>query len=176
MLHDSHTLLCNIILITIRFSKRREPDVGKKSWAKAGLLLGVIVAIPVASAREREKRLDGATPASINDVYIVDKASVRKARASLFGLRLPSLGLFSEDTSDTNTVTQLDGVIAAAVQEGYGNWRVTLQDGSTWVQTDEVALGMSPKPGNKVMIKRGLMASYKMNINGRSAIRVKRLS
>jgi hypothetical protein len=111
-----------------------------------------------------------------NDVYIVDKSSVRKARSSLFGLRLPSLGLFAEDTTDTNAVTELGGEIAAAVQEGYGNWRLTLRDGSVWAQTDDVSLGTSPRPADPVLIKRGLMASYKMSIKGRPSFRVRRIS
>jgi hypothetical protein len=116
------------------------------------------------------------TAIATNNVYVVDKTSVRKARSSLFGLELPSLGLFAGDATDSNAVTQLDGVIVSAAQEGYGNWRVTLEDGSVWLQTDELPLGVSLKPTNKVTVKRGLMASYKMSVNGRPAFRVKRVA
>ncbi|AYJ86753.1 hypothetical protein D3Y57_13265 [Sphingomonas paeninsulae] len=116
------------------------------------------------------------TAIATKNVYVVDKTSVRKAQSSLFGLELPSLGLFTGDATDSNAVTQLDGVIASAAQESFGNWRVTLEDGSVWLQTDEVPLGVSLKATNKVTVKRGLMGSYKMSVNGRPAFRVKRVA
>ncbi len=115
------------------------------------------------------------TAIATNDLYIVDQASVRKARSSLFGLRLPSLGFMSGDNDDKNAITQKDGIIASAVQETYGAWRVTLQDGSGWAQTDDAPLGLAPKPNDPVVIKRGVLASYKMSIKSRPAFRVKRI-
>jgi hypothetical protein len=116
------------------------------------------------------------TAITSNEVYVVDKASVRKTRSSLFGLQLPSLGLFAGYSTDANAVSELEGTIAAASEEGYGNWRVSLQDGTVWLQTDELSLGTTLKPGGKVVIKRGVMASYKMSVDGRPAFRVKRVS
>lgn len=108
-------------------------------------------------------------------IYVVDKAQVQKTRRSLFGLPLPSLGIMGDDSDDENKVVQLDGVIRGASAGFDGNWMITLEDGSVWRQVDASPLGHSPRKGDKIVVKRAALGSYKMNVAGQSAVRVRRV-
>jgi hypothetical protein len=113
-----------------------------------------------------------------NEVYMVDKAQVRETRKTLFGLPLPNLGLFGSDDGqadgDANRVVQLDSAITS-VGAGADGWIITIAEGSVWKQTDGATLALSPKIGMKVVIKRAALGSYKMNVGGQPAVRVKRV-
>ncbi|MDB5693816.1 MAG: hypothetical protein JWO81_2879 [Alphaproteobacteria bacterium] len=109
------------------------------------------------------------------DVVIIDRAQVRQARRTLFGLELPRLPFFGGGGDDkADEVTQLDGVIASAFQNGAGRWVVRLEDGGTWAQVDDNPIAIWPKAGNKVVIKHAAMGSYMMRINGQPGVRAKR--
>jgi hypothetical protein len=108
------------------------------------------------------------------DIVVVDREQVRQTRRSLFGiegLRLPFFGGGDEKGED---VSQLDGVIASAFQNGDGRWVVRLQEGGTWVQVDDNVIALWPKAGQKVLIKRAALGSYMMRVNGQSGVRVRR--
>lgn len=113
------------------------------------------------------------------DIVIVDKTEVSKARKSLFGLNLPDLGLFGGGQSDESDKEEgvgfIDTTIASARQSTDGKWIIVLPDGARWMQT-EYQMVRTPKPGDTVRIKRGALGSFMANINGRPAIRVKRLN
>jgi hypothetical protein len=118
------------------------------------------------------------TAVAANDVYMVDKAQVRESRKSLFGLSLPKLGIFGGgndgEKSDANEISELESTIQG-VSGGSGGWLISIAEGSTWQQMDGVQLGLSPKVGMKVVIKRAAFGSYKMNVRGQPAIKVKRI-
>ena len=61
-----------------------------------------------------------------------------------------------------------------ASQDGYGHWVVRLQDESLWVQIDNNALALRPRPGQPVLIRRAALGSYVMRVNGQPGIRVRR--
>jgi hypothetical protein len=112
-----------------------------------------------------------------NEVYMVDKKQVRETRRSLFGLPLPSFGLFGDGKDDNegeDAVTQIDSTIKHVTSNANG-WLVTIKEGSAWQQTDSTTLGLSPKVGGTVTIKKGAMGSYKMNVGKQSAFKVKRV-
>jgi hypothetical protein len=120
-------------------------------------------------------RLDAAVAA--NDVYMVDKAQVRQTRRTLFGLPLPNLGLFGggdDKDADKNEITQIDSTVKSARMNAEG-WVITIAEGSTWQQTDSKPLGLSPKSGMAVIVKKGALGSYRMNVGGQPAIKVKRI-
>ena len=51
-----------------------------------------------------------------------------------------------------------------------------LEDGAIW-QTNESWLGLSdPKPGQKIVIKRGTLGNYFLRINGQRGIRGRRVA
>lgn len=107
-------------------------------------------------------------------VYVVDKTEVKRTRRSLFGLPLPQMGTLLGG-EDQNAVTQVELVARSVDQDMDGNWRIAMEDGSVWQQTDGVALGAPPHPGSKVLVKRAALGSFKMGIDGHGAVRAKRL-
>jgi hypothetical protein len=113
--------------------------------------------------------------AASGEVVMADKAQVRDAKKGLFGFRLPGLGIFGGGDDDKDEVKSIEGSIAAAKAFGYGSWRITLADGSVWEQTDDQRLVFDPAKGNKVKIYRGALGTFKMNIDGQRAIKVRRV-
>lgn len=112
------------------------------------------------------------------DLVIADKEQMREARRGLFGFKLPTLRLFGHhgnaDATD-DEVSEIEGVVASASNAGYGQWRFKLEDGATWQQIDTEVLAIDPHKGSKIRIKRAAMGSYKANIDGQPAIRVRRV-
>ncbi len=118
-------------------------------------------------------KLEQATAAG--EVVVTDRAAVRETRKGLFGFRLPSLGLFGGDDDDKDEIKEILGTVAAARTFGYGSWRITLEDGSVWEQTDSERLVFDPRKGDKVKIYRAALGTYRMNVDGQRAIRVRRV-
>lgn len=109
-------------------------------------------------------------------VVVTDRASVREARKGLFGFKLPSLGLFGSKSGDgEEEITEIAGTVAQARTFGYGAWRITLEDGSTWEQVDDARLVFDPARGDKIRIYRGALGTYRMNVAGQRAIKVRRV-
>ncbi|HOB13009.1 MAG TPA: hypothetical protein PK680_00350 [Novosphingobium sp.] len=118
-------------------------------------------------------KLEQATAAG--DVVVSDRAGVREAQRGLFGFRLPSLGLFGGGNDGGDEIKSIDGVIASARTFGYGAWRITLEDGSVWEQTDGERPVFDPAKGDKVKIYKGALSTFRMNVAGQRAIKVRRV-
>lgn len=110
------------------------------------------------------------------DVVVVDRQQVREGRRRLFGLPLPNLPIFGggDDDDSTEQIDSIESTIASAYQAGYGRWVVRLEDGSTWVQTDDNIVAGRPRPGQPVKVQRGALGSFMMRINNQPSIRVRR--
>ena len=110
------------------------------------------------------------------DVVIVDRGQVRESRRRLFGLPLPRLPIFGGggDDDDEDEIRSIESTVASAHQEGYGRWVVRLQDGSTWVQTDNNIIAASPRSGQPVRVNRGALGTFMMKVNNQPAVRVRR--
>ena len=108
------------------------------------------------------------------DVVIVDRAQVRQTRRTLFGLELPHLNLFGGGDDKGEEVSQIEGVIASAHQNGNGQWVVRLEDGGVWAQVDDNPIAIWPKAGQKVEVKKAALGSYMMRVNGQPGVRVRR--
>lgn len=124
-------------------------------------------AVPAIDAGERHQ-----------DVMIVDRAQVRDTRKTLFGLALPKLAIFSGKSADEKTeeVKEVESTLSAVRVDNYGHWLLTLADSAKWQQIDDNVVARRPRAGDKVVIKLGILGSYKMNITGQPAIRVHRVS
>ena len=116
------------------------------------------------------------------DVAIVDREEVRRTRRGLFGFNLPNLAIFGGHNGNDPRKAAMDGELKeisgrtrAVAQNGYSGLIITLEDGARWEQTDSVALGRSPKPGDTVTIKRAAMGSFKMNFAVGPSFRVRRI-
>ena len=112
------------------------------------------------------------------EVVMVDKEQVRETRRSLFGLSLPSLKLFGsgKGSGEQEEITEVEGVIASASQQTRGRWLLVLEDGAKWLQSDSRALARYPRKGSAIKIRAAALGSYLANIDGQTAIRVKRVN
>jgi hypothetical protein len=118
------------------------------------------------------------------EVLVADKAEVQKARRGLFGLALPTFTLFGADKDEVaegekkderGALTEIEATITAARPSRTAGWRLVLDDGSVWLQTDAISMRRDPRPGMKIRIRRAAMGSYLANIEGQVAVRVKRV-
>lgn len=113
------------------------------------------------------------------DIVVADRAQIRNARRSLFGLTLPSFNLFgngdeADDKEDREAFAELNSTIASARRRGDRNWIIILEDGAKWVQTDSRDFIRDPDRGMKIRIRRAAMGSYLANVQGQTAVRVMR--
>lgn len=111
------------------------------------------------------------------EVVIVDRAEVKKARRSLFGLRLPDLSLFGREDArreDEAEFRKIEATLKSASMDRNGRWMFELDDGAVWRQSDSESLTRPAKPGQTINIRKAAMGSYFANVNGQRAIRVRR--
>ncbi len=108
-------------------------------------------------------------------LVVIDREQVRAARRTLFGLPLPNLHIFGgNDDHDANAVTQIEGKIASASSAADG-WRIKLDDGSVWEQTDGKPIFRSPRPGMAVVVQHGAMGAYFLSVAGAPGVKVRRV-
>ena len=108
------------------------------------------------------------------DLVFIDRERATEARRSLFGFSVPSFGgLFGGGEEDE--VKQVDGVVLSAGRNSDGGWIVRLGDNSVWSQTDDTPLALAPKPGQKVVVRRGALGTFRLSVNGQPGLKVKRV-
>lgn len=110
------------------------------------------------------------------EVYVLDRTEVRETRRQLFGLPLPKEGLLSEKADAPVQVDRIEGVVVAVSQTFDGNWRVTLDQGGVWEQTDGYQLARGPRKGDKVVVMRAALGSYKIRFGTQPGVRARRVS
>ena len=98
------------------------------------------------------------------EVKVLDREEVRQTRRSLFGFELPKLAFFSGDDSVKDTPREIDTSVASFRRVGYGNFSITMADGSVW-QTKE-PLPRDPRGGAAVKIKAGVLGNYFLGVGG----------
>lgn len=107
------------------------------------------------------------------DLVFIDRERATATKKALFGFSVPSFGgLFGGDDDE---VKQIEGVIASAKFTPHIGWKIRLVDKSVWTQTDDTQLGIAPKPGNKVIIRRGTLGAFRMSIDGQPGLKVQRI-
>ena len=109
------------------------------------------------------------------ELVVVDRQQIRRTRRSLFGLTLPSLGLFGDDNDDPEVVNEITGTVRTVSQNAYRRYTFTLEDGQRWAQIDGTDLGIEPRAGDPIRIRRAAMGSYLANVRGQTAMRVRRV-
>jgi hypothetical protein len=108
------------------------------------------------------------------EIVVVDKAEVKEAKKGLFGFTLPQIKLFGGGSGDEE-VNEIEFTIASVRQYDYGRWRFTTTDGAVWDQIDTEILAIDPRAGQKVVVKRAAMGSFKAKVGGQPPIRVRRV-
>jgi len=106
------------------------------------------------------------------ETVLLDKQEVRKTKRSLFGFSLPRLPFFDdgkEDPKEEAEFQQIEAPIKTVQSTGYGRFRFTIEEGAVWQTTE--GINAFPKPGQKVIIKKGLMGSYFIRFEGNRAVK-----
>ena len=106
------------------------------------------------------------------ETVVLDKQEVRKTKRSLFGFTLPRLPFFGDgkdDDKDEAEFQQIETPIKTVQNIGYGRFRFTIDDGAVWQTTE--GINAFPKPGQKVVIKKGLMGSYFIRFEGARSVK-----
>lgn len=158
------------------------PADAQQRDASARVLDSFVACRSIADSTSRLACFDRATAtleASVkaNDVRIVDRADIRKARRSLFGLSVPTLAVLGEGPGESkrDAFTEITATVAAARPSRNGRIDITLSgdDAAVWEATDPMPF--PPKAGAEIRIRKGMMGGFFMNVGGRSyrAIRLR---
>ena len=110
------------------------------------------------------------------EIAVVDRQQIRRTRRSLFGLRLPDLGIFGDDDdrdADGAGVNEITSTIRSVYSGSDGRMHYALEDNSVWVQT-EGRIGRRPRAGEAVRVRRGPLGSFILNVAERPGVRVVR--
>lgn len=111
------------------------------------------------------------------EIAVVDRTQIRRARRSLFGLRLPDLGIFGDDTDqseDGAAVNEINSTIQSITSGADGRVHYVLAEGGIWAQT-EGRRGRPPRAGQAIRIRRGPLGSFMASVEGRPGVRVIRI-
>jgi hypothetical protein len=107
------------------------------------------------------------------DVVIIDRDQATKARKEGFGLPIKALVLGKSAPTDEG-ITDVTSTLRDARTLKDGKWLFILENGARWVQTESNII-RDPKPGHSIRIRKAALGGYIANINGRTAIRVRRI-
>ena len=126
-----------------------------------------------------DKAVDVLTAAAASqEVVIVERSEVRKARKGLFGFSLPRIGFLAGrdgNAEDEADVARLETKIVSSRAVGYGKWRFTVESGAIW-ETVEAKLGFDdPLPGRTVILEKGSLGSYFAKVGKGRQVQAKRV-
>jgi len=107
------------------------------------------------------------------NLVVIDKARATAAKRSLFGFSIPNFGgLFGGAEDD---VKQIESTVASFGQNAEGGLLIRLTDGSVWTQVDDAMLGLPPKRGEKVVVQRGSLGSFYLQLGKQPGFKVRRI-
>lgn len=111
-----------------------------------------------------------------HDLVVTDRAEIRQAKRGLFGFTVPTSRLFGGgDDGQGEEMSRLESTVSSARRSRNGGWVVSLAIGGIWEQTDDNTLALSPKPGQRVTVKKGALGSYFVSIDGQNALKMRRI-
>lgn len=112
------------------------------------------------------------------DVVIVERSEVRKARKGLFGFTMPRIGFLSgrdDNAEDRSDADGLETKIVSSRALTYGKWRFTVENGAVW-DTVEASIGFDdPLPGRTVLLEKGSLGSYFAKVGKGRRVQAKRI-
>ena len=107
------------------------------------------------------------------DFVMIDNQRATQTKRALFGFSIPNFGGLFGGADDE--VKEIGSTIVAADRNGYLGWTIKLADGSTWAQTDDFDPGLPPRKGDKVVVRRGMLGSFSLQVNNQPGFKVKRI-
>lgn len=106
------------------------------------------------------------------DLVVIDKDRARLAGRSMFGFSIPNFGgLFGNG----GAIGSIEQKVASARRNPYGGWLIKLDDGSVWSQTDDGVLGLDPRAGDKVTVRRGALGSFVVSVRNQPGFKAVRI-
>lgn len=107
------------------------------------------------------------------ELVVIDKGQANQAKRSLFGFSVPNFGgLFGGSEDD---IKQIESTVAGVTSNADGGVTLKLADGSVWTQVDDAPMGLPPRRGEKVVVKRGLMGSFYLQFGKQPGFKAKRI-
>jgi hypothetical protein len=108
------------------------------------------------------------------EIVMIDRAKANQAKRSLFGFSVPDFGgLFGGGGDDE--IKEIQGTVTSFGHNADGGWVIRLADGSTWSQTDDAQLGLPPRKGDKVVVRRGTFGNFFLRLGSQPGFKVKRV-
>ena len=105
------------------------------------------------------------------DLVTLDRQQRTTVRRQAFGLTLPSLSMFDRGESD---VDKVDETAASARQDAQGRWTIVMQDGAVWRQIDDETLSRDPHAGSAIVIRKAMLGSFMLSVDGQPGVRAHR--
>lgn len=105
------------------------------------------------------------TAEDTGDLVSVDRQQRTAARHQAFGLTLPTLS-FLDRGEKPEEVDHITAKVVSAWQVAYGKWVVRLDDGAVWRQIDDNVLDHPVHAGSVAEIRRGVLGSFTIKIDG----------
>lgn len=164
---------CSGLLLSSPASSQRSNDTGTPTSVQQ--LLGCRAVADSAqrlACYDRQANVLNGAIAS-RDIVVIDKVRATAAKRSLFGFSVPNFGgLFGRGSDD---IKQIEGVVAGVSNNADGGWVVKLADGSVWSQVDDAPMGLPPRRGDKVVVKRGSLGSFYLELGKQPGFKAKRI-
>jgi hypothetical protein len=107
------------------------------------------------------------------DVVVVDQAQVKEVKRQSFGFNI-NLGPLFDHPGKHEQVDELTSTIASAHLSADGKWIISTAEGQVWRQIDTEVLPETPKAGDKVVMRRGMLGSFFLTVGNQGAIRAHR--
>ncbi len=106
-------------------------------------------------------------------VVVLDKQQIQEAKKDAFGFSMPSFKFFDRGEKP-EAMDEVVLVVERAYHNGEGKWVIKTENGQTWRQTDDYELFKPPHKGSEARIKRGLLNSFTINIDGQRSFKAHR--
>ena len=166
-----HLTIVGCLAASLAASSVRAEDENKRPAALQELLDCRSISEPAARLACFDKQVDLIEAARTRqELIVVDREQLQEARRGLFGLALPQFKLFARDGEEE--ISEVESSITAIRYSPVGKYVFILKDGAKWVQSDTRSI--NPKVGDAIRIRNAAMGSFLANINGGTAIRVRR--
>ena len=113
-----------------------------------------------------------------NEVVVVERTEVRRARKGLFGFTLPSVGFLTgrkDSAEDQADAAELVTTITASHSLGYDKWSFTVESGATWVTVESSSAFAEPRVGRKVTLTKGSLGAFYAKVEGGRRVQAKRV-
>lgn len=109
------------------------------------------------------------------ELVIAEREQLDEAKRGLFGLNLPTLGLF-KGGDDEDEISEVTTVLAGATKLRNGRHIFELENGARWIETGDASGFRKFKAGDTIVISKAAFGSFKAKVNGKRAVRVRRIN